>query len=96
MNKQKAKKIAEIFANPEAEEKLSNAGSIENMVIIFAEYGVELTTDDLNQMLGTDNDGELSEELLEDVAGGKVNWKRVWGKIKSAANDFLDGFLSYK
>ena len=57
------------------------------------EYGVEVTAEELQEIVVKSSAGELTEDALDMVAGG--NWlKKAWGHIKSAFNGLLDGFLS--
>ncbi len=94
MTELKIKKFAEIMENEEANAKLDNAGSIENMISIMAEYGLDLTREDVDEMMNNGTSDELDEESLEDVAGGARSWKRAWNTVKRGAkkvyNEFVD------
>lgn len=93
MNEITMKKLAQIMQDEVANEKMENANGIEEIVAILNTYGVEVTEEELQQILASSTVGELTEESLDMVAGG--GWmKKAWGHIKSALNGLLDGFLS--
>lgn len=92
MNEITMKKLSKIMQDEVANGKLENANGIEEIVAILNEYDVEVTVEELQQIVVNSTAGELTEEALEMVAGG--NWlKKAWGHIKSALNGLLDGFL---
>lgn len=93
MNEMTMKKLAEVMQNEAANERLENANGIEEIAAILKEYGVEVTAEELQEIVVKSSAGELTEDALDMVAGG--NWlKKAWGHIKSAFNGLLDGFLS--
>ena len=58
-------------------EKLQNAGSAEEIVSIAKEYDLEVTAERAQELLdrlkvGGGSEGELSDDLLEAVAGGGI------------------------
>ena len=58
-------------------EKLGNAETLEEAVGILAEKGVAVTEEELRKLLTVpqaDASGELSEDALDDVAGGASIW----------------------
>ena len=92
MNELTMKKLAEIMNDEAANEKLEQAAGIEEVAAILNEYGVELTAEELQEIVAKASGEELTEENLDMVAGG--GWlKKTWGHIKSALNGLLDGFL---
>ena len=77
-------------------EKLQNAGSAEEIVSIAKEYGREVTAEQAQELLDRlkagASEGELSDDLLEAVAGGGyhrfcqgVVWKPFRQVIRRAA-----------
>ena len=64
-------------------EKLQNAGSAEEIIAIAKEYDLEVTAERAQELLDRlkTSEGELSDDLLEAVAGGgsgllqEVAWK---------------------
>lgn len=92
MNEMTAKKLAAIMEDKAANEKLSNANGVEEVVAILNEYGVEISAHELNEIIATvPVNGELSMESLDQVAGGGW-WQKTWDHIKSALNGLFDGF----
>ena len=65
-------------------QKVANA---DEAIAAFAGRGIEVDTEMAQAMIEKVNyfkaGGELSEEELEMVAGGKVNWKKVWNGVKA-------------
>lgn len=80
---EKATAIIALLENEAIGEKIKNAGSIEEVVEIFAENSIKVTADELKEIMMPLNDAlsgdELDEAALEAVAGG-VNWWKV-GKL---------------
>ena len=62
-------------------EKLQNARSAEEVIAIAKEYGREVTAEQAQELLdrlkvgGGTSEGELSDDLLEAVAGGDLKQK---------------------
>ena len=82
MNETNIKKMEELLAIEEFAQKIVDAGSYEKAHQLFVESGVEVSYDDFNayieetrQMMAERGlispDGELSEELLSAVSGGR-------------------------
>ena len=73
---QKIAKMNEILVNPEVQAQLRTAEGSEEIYKIFVENGVDFTPEEFEQVLITigrmeaTKDGELSEEDLDEVAGG--------------------------
>ena len=69
--------------NEEMLEKLQNAGSAEEIITIAKEYDLEVTAERAQELLDRlrTSEGELSDDLLETVAGG--GWKKegLWDAI---------------
>ena len=68
MNEKQAK-IAELIENEEFNKKAEGAASTEALVALFAEYGVEVTEEEINDLVASAG-AELDESSLEDVSGG--------------------------
>ena len=72
------KKLQEM--DRETAEKLSNAESMEEALEVLADCGIEATAEALAAAvaeLDADENGELSEELLDGVAGGGKIWQWI-------------------
>lgn len=74
---EKNKKIEEIFKNEEKVKYLCSLNTPEEAQKAFAEEGVDLTLDELNELRDAiiraiDNKGELSEDDLEQASGGFI------------------------
>lgn len=80
--------VARVFAeNEQAEALLKSAKTKEEAVAILAQFGVNVTVDEFVQ-IGTEViSDELSEDVLELVAGG--SWKGFWQGFV----DFWHGLL---
>ena len=63
-------------------EKLRNAKSAEEIVSIAKEYGREVTAEQAQELLDRlkagASEGELSDDLLETVAGGGADYFKKW------------------
>ena len=60
----------------ELKEKLGKAESLDEVVKILTEEGLEVTKEELEAALAQGENGELSEEALSAVSGG-INWRRI-------------------
>ena len=67
--------------------------NLEETLEILANLGVSVTAEELHEFYNfvTEEDAELNEDALAQVAGG-VNWKRYWGGLKSTFKGMWDGF----
>lgn len=68
-------KFAEVFADKEFAEKVLALTEPEDVQKAFAEKGIDLSIEDvkaIGRMLAENQDGELSEDALMDVAGGSI------------------------
>lgn len=68
-------KLDELKANPEFAEKIAAANSKSELVSVMKEYGIEITDVDAENILVNakkiiDADGEIPDEMLDDVHGG--------------------------
>ena len=68
-------KLDELKSNPEFAAKIAAVNSPAELVAILKECGIEITTVDAENILNNaekiiDADGEIPEELLDDVHGG--------------------------
>lgn len=87
-----AKKLLEVMRRDDAKERLSKAHSVEDAVCILREYGVETTALELEELSKMGMDEELTEESLDQIAGGAGWFRRAWDHIWTALNGLLDGF----
>lgn len=76
MNSELVAKLAELSENEEFSKKFEKAETPEAALAILAEYGVETTEEELRELVAKKNEGELTADELEDVAGG-VNWVKL-------------------
>lgn len=60
----------ENMLNLELEEKIKNAENLTDVVNACAEYGINVTEEQLEKVMENADKEELSEEELEDVSGG--------------------------
>ena len=71
----------------ELAEKISGCESVEEIVTVLNEAGIETTQEELLAKMN-EAEGELSEDSLEEVVGGTIItakwfWKIIWLKMKS-------------
>ena len=82
-------KIGEVLENEDVRRALQDAANAEEIVKIFAEQGVELDLDAAQvvaeRVRKFKGDGELTEEEMELVAGGRGGWKKLWNGCKAVA-----------
>lgn len=84
----KLMQIARLFAeNEQAKALLQDAKSKEEAIAILAQFGVIVTPEEFAQIGQEVLSDELSEDVLELVAGG--SWSGFWNGVK----DFFRGFL---
>lgn len=66
--------------SPEMMEKLENAANVEEVLSILRDNGIEMTADDLKKAVSgsvaAGEDGELSEDSLDNISGG--GWFFDW------------------
>lgn len=70
-------KIKELMSSTEFTEKLAVLSTTEEIQALFSENGVEMTSDEINEMFEmayrlNENSGELSTDELDDVSGGAL------------------------
>ena len=70
-------KLMEIFGNEQFKAAVANVTTPEEMQKLIAEYGMELTVDDVIELCGQivqamNRGDEISEDELDNVAGGVV------------------------
>ena len=56
----------------EFEEAIEKAETVEDVINLYKDQGIDVTEDDLKTIAGPEDGEELSEEALEDVAGGLI------------------------
>lgn len=107
MDAQKQAKLGELLQDENFVESIMKAGSLENARTILSDRGVELTDDELHEMMVGGKklleeegmltaDGELTEKSLEMVAGGFSLGRFVLGLgigIASAYCYYPDGVV---
>lgn len=82
------------FITPELEEKIKGAETLDDLVKVCTEAGVEVTKEQLEAELAKTENDELDENALDDVAGGVsvfrlalgavvVIWKKVYSVKRS-------------
>ena len=85
MDENTLQKIGEILSNAEIDAKLDGAQDLAQVVGILREHGLEITENELMELVAERTDGELNEETLEAVAGGyakTITWNTVKQKLK--------------
>lgn len=86
-------KVAELLKNEDFVNKVSEVADQNAAIALFKENGVTVTATDLAN-LGTlmkafkDNDGEIPDEVAEQVAGGAFDMKNL-GALLGAVGDFI-------
>lgn len=81
----------EILNDKEFMSRLENAGSAQEVSELLADKGVKISAEQVDEfMLNEIGFGELSEEQMESVAGGKFKWRYLnplyWlGRLLAAA-----------
>ena len=73
--------MEEFEVSEELKEKLGKAESLDEVVKVLAEEGLEVTKEELEAALTQGEKGELSEEALSAVSGGRINWWRFIGPL---------------
>src|SRR4051794_39869945 len=93
--------VTEVTNNPELSSRLEAANDAADMVALAASAGYIFTADELKsaaheaRIMVDSNDGELSEEALEAVAGG-LSWssfKKAFHYVRKAV-DWIDNKLN--
>ena len=59
----------------EFEEAIEKANTVEEVIALYKSQGIDVTEDELKEIAGPEDGDELTEEALEDVAGGAVIWR---------------------
>ena len=59
----------------EFEEAIEKANTVEEVIDLYKSQGIDVTEDELKAMAGPEDGDELTEEALEDVAGGALVWR---------------------
>jgi len=80
-------KIQELMSNEEYVKHLASLGSVEEISKELAKEDIDLSPDDLRKMgklLKKKESGELTDEELEEVAGGFVWWFVMVGVLAAA------------
>lgn len=87
MNEQIVNRLAELAGDKSFTQALSQCRSDEDTLNTFARFGAAIDAEDLTELLRilrpqAHEDGELSEDSLEDVVGGVgVRSAKVWGSM---------------
>lgn len=64
--------MEDIQISQELEEKVRNAETVEEVVQACAEAGIQVTKEQLEAELLPETEGELSEDMLDNVSGGGI------------------------
>ena len=93
MNAEKIKKIVDLVnANEILKAQLENSETVEDIVKILADNGVEISSEEILAGINTvDDGGELDEGALEQVAGGYCSKGRNWKCFWSFMSGYIDG-----
>ena len=67
------------------EEMRVNDAGVEEIVALAAEYGFTITKEEFEQSPKVS--GEINEEQLEDIAGGRTNGSNCWFKSHGTENN---------
>ena len=67
-------RMAALLENADFKAELEKAESIEALAAVFCKHGVQITTQELEATLAQD-EGELTEYSLDEVAVGGSAWK---------------------
>lgn len=77
--------FAELMENKEFTDKLDKIDSTDAILALFAEYGVNITEDELKESYEyykAQKNGELDADDLDNVSGGAA-WSKIWSGIKA-------------
>ena len=81
MNEAVEARVIDLFADKEFAQKFTGSEDFAEMQSLFIEYGVEISDDELKTLIETmlaqieqNADTELSEDQMDKVAGGFVEW----------------------
>jgi predicted ribosomally synthesized peptide with nif11-like leader len=66
------KKVEELSQNEEFKARIAQLESAEEIAAAFRTEGVEVTAEELQTALATQQSGELSEDSLDGVSGGLI------------------------
>ena len=83
MDMERAAKFQALQENGQFEQELENISTPEELQALLGSHGIEMTMDEVQEFMTSAvklNNDELSEEDLEDVAGGVAAWVIVGGK----------------
>lgn len=61
-----------IQISPELEEKIRNAETVDEVIRACAEEGIQVTKEQLETGLMPESEGELIEDMLDNVSGGGI------------------------
>lgn len=94
----KGKKFLEIIENEEISALIESAASVDEVLAILRDNGLETTAEELGILnIGGEGD-ELDEAALEDVAGGGKVGKKIkswWSKVKKKAAQYARDKADY-
>ena len=82
--------LVDLFENnQEAISELAKCKSKEAVLQVLAQYNIVMTEDEFDALIAENEGEELSEDALDQVAGGG----KVWNAVKSFFIDLAKGFL---
>lgn len=68
-------KMAALYEDDDFSGKAASCNNVQEMAELFVKEGVPITPEALELVLAKANEeGEISEEALESVAGGRIRW----------------------
>lgn len=69
--------LKDLLTDTKVAEALQNADSQEEILRILNENGIAVSSEEMGNFVGTVHEGELSEEVLDEVAGGGWLWNHL-------------------
>ena len=74
------KKIEELIANESFCEKVRSASGADEIAALFCQEGLQVTAEDITKLMASTSvaNDELSEEMLENVSGGRIRGLFYW------------------
>ena len=95
--------MAELFSNKDFQERFNEIETIEDFQGLFAEYGVELTKDEVLEICKQTVDAEkraasdeLHEDDLENVSGGSITLGYIAARLLIVGGCYVCGRLLFK
>ena len=95
------RKAAELLAKEDFLKKFAQCDDPNAAIALFAQNGVTVTAEDLKALVtilkaAQDNDGEIPDEIAEQVAGGAVDIGAIFNKTFDTAGAINELLMSIK